>query len=51
MKYDFKKFFLEKNQERYQKAQNFTLISNLLKKLEKNKHEKSYQQKKFDEHE
>ncbi len=35
----------------YQKTQNFTLILNLLKKLEKNEHEKSYLQKKYDEHE
>jgi hypothetical protein len=44
-----KKSFFWKNQETYQKTQNFTLILNLLKKLEKNEHEKK--QKKYDEHE
>jgi hypothetical protein len=35
----------------YQKTQNFTLISNPLKKLLKNIQKKSYKQHKFDEHE
>jgi hypothetical protein len=38
------------NQKRYQNTQNFTLISNPLKKLLK-MHKKSYKQNKFDEHE
>ena len=42
-------FFL--NQKRCQKTQNFTLISNPLKKLLKNARKKSYKQNKFDEHE
>jgi hypothetical protein len=46
-----KYFFLKKNQKRCQKTQNFTLISNPLKKLWKNAHKKSYKQNKFDEHE
>ena len=37
-----KKKNFEKNQERNQKTQNFTLISNPLKKFQKNEHEKSY---------
>ncbi len=45
-----KKFFL-KNRKRCQKTQNFTLISNPLKKLWKNAPKKSYKQNKFDEHE
>jgi hypothetical protein len=40
-----------KNRKRCQKTQNFTLISNPLKKLEKNAHKKSYKQNKFDKHE
>ncbi len=34
--YDLKKIFLQKNKKRCQKTQNFTLISNPLKKLLKN---------------
>ncbi len=45
-----KTFFLEKSKRR-QKTQNFTLISNPLKKLLKNAPQKSYKQNKFDEHE
>jgi hypothetical protein len=45
-----KKFFFEKNQERYQKTQNFTPISNPLKKFQKNEHEKSYTANKSHEH-
>ncbi len=42
-------FFIYKNQKRCQKTQNFTLISNPLKKLLKNAPKKSYKQNKFDE--
>jgi hypothetical protein len=46
-----KKNCLEKNQKRYQKTQNFMLISNPLKKFFKNAQKKSYKQNKFDKHE
>jgi hypothetical protein len=45
------KKFVEKNLKRCQKTQNFTLISNPLKKLLKNAPNKSYKQNKFDKHE
>ncbi len=45
----FKFFFFYR--KRCQKTQNFTLISNPLKKLWKNSQKKSYKQTKFDEHE
>jgi hypothetical protein len=45
-KYDPPKFFFLN-----QKTQNFTLISNPLKKFKKNAQKKSYKQNKFDEHE
>ncbi len=45
-----KNFFLKKL-KKVSKTQNFTLISNLLKKLWKNALKKSYKQNKFDEHE
>ncbi len=48
--YDLKIIFFEKNQERYQKTQKFTLISNPLKKFQKNEHEKSYKPNRFHEH-
>jgi len=38
-------------QKRYQKTQNFMLISNPLEKILKNSPNKSYKQNKFDEHE
>jgi hypothetical protein len=44
-------FFFAKNRKRCQKTQNFTQISNPLKKLWKNAPKKSYKQNKFDEHE
>ncbi len=46
-----KKIFFWKNWKSFQKTQNFTLISNTLKKLWKNAPKKSYKQSKFDEHE
>ncbi len=46
-----KKIFFWKNQKMCQKTQNFTLISNPLKKLLKNAPKKSYKQNKFDEYE
>ncbi len=45
------KILFEKNQKRYQKTQNLTLISNPLKKLLKNAPKKSYKKNKFDAHE
>jgi hypothetical protein len=45
-----KKLFWQ-NQKMCQKTQNFTLISNPLKKFWKNAPKKSYKQNKFDEHE
>ena len=46
----FSRFFSTKS-KKISKTQNFTLISNPLKKLLENAQKKSYKQKKFDEHE
>ncbi len=46
-----KKIFFLKKSKKVSKTQNFTLISNPLKRLWKNAPKKSYEQNKFDEHE